>query len=207
MPQKAARRRPCQATVPRSNKSSTITLQPASVTRLPSCAPDSAAWSPADLPERIASNITVDEATGCWLVGAGNDISIDKDGYARYRGEGVHRIVYKTLVGEIPADRPVIDHVKARGCTWRNCCRPDHLEAVTVRTNTMRGSSFSAVNAAKDECDHGHPFDLLNCYWRPDGHRDCRICTARRQREYQQRKRQQAAATKLPSGAELGRAA
>ena len=70
----------------------------------------------------------------------------------------------------------------------------------------MRGTSSAAVNAAKDECDHGHPFDLFNTYFRPNGHRDCRICTARRQREYQARKRAPATVIELPA-TELGRAA
>jgi hypothetical protein len=156
--------------------------------------------------QAIAPNITVDGATGCWVVGPGNGVRLDKDGYARYRGQLVHRLVYVELVGEIPADRPVIDHVRARGCAWRNCAFPVHLEPVTVRTNTLRGASFAAVNFAKDECDHGHPFDLFNTYYRPDGSRDCRKCTARRQREYQKRLRQQVpGADRHQAG--LGRAA
>ena len=145
------------------------------------------------------------------MVGAGNGIRIDRDGYARYRGEGVHRLVYVELVGEIPASRPVLDHVKARGCIWRSCCFPGHLEPTTVRTNTLRGGSFSAVNAAKNECDHGHPYDLLNTYWYTarDGHvrRDCRTCIRRRVAEYTARQRQRATVTTLAPGADLGRAA
>ena len=159
-----------------------------------------------DLPEVITRRgVTLDEASGCWRVGGYHD----EDGYARIRGENAARVVWRALVGEIPADRPVIDHVAARGCAWRDCCRPDHLEPVTVRVNTMRGRSFAAVNAAKTECVHGHPFDLLGTYWRPDGHRDCRVCIRDRVRRYKQRKRQRAAAARLPaaSRAELGRAA
>ncbi len=158
-----------------------------------------------ELPGPIAANVTIDDTSGCWVVGPGNGISIDKDGYARYRGEGVHRIVYTALVGEIPADRPVIDHVKARGCTWRNCCRPDHLEAVTVRTNTMRGSSFAVTNYLKTHCGRCNtPYDLYNTY-HYRGRRDCRRCIARRVREYKQRQR--ATVTTLASAADLGRAA
>ena len=70
-------------------------------------------------------------------------------------------MVYRLLVGPI---RPgyQVDHVKAWGCTSRACLSPWHLEAVTARENTMRSSSFAAVNAAKAKCDSGHPFDLFN---------------------------------------------
>jgi len=89
------------------------------------------------------------------------------------------------------------------------CCRPDHLEPVTVRVNTLRGRSFSAINAAKSECIHGHPFDLLSTYWRPDGHRDCRICLRDRVKRYRKRKRQRETIASLvvPSRTGLRRAA
>ena len=138
-----------------------------------------------DLHEAIRNRITVHPLSGCWIVGG----ILDKDGYARIRGEGVHRVVYKLLAGEIPKDKPQLDHVVKLGCISRACCWPVHLEPVTARTNTLRGTSFAAVNAAKDECDHGHPYDLFNTYWRPDGHRDCRICIRRRVKEYKQRLR------------------
>ncbi|MGH3407862.1 MAG: hypothetical protein ACRDRJ_35975 [Streptosporangiaceae bacterium] len=155
-----------------------------------------------ELPELVLRRgIEVDQQSGCWLVGG----PLDKDGYARVAGEGAHRLVWRELVSPIETGL-VIDHVARRGCIWRNCVLIPHLEPVTVRTNTLRGRSFSAVNAAKDECDHGHPFDLLNTYWRPDGHRDCRACIRRRVREYKQRMRAEVI-TLASSAANLGRAA
>ena len=136
-----------------------------------------------DLPESIAGRMTVHPVSGCWIVGG----SLDKDGYARIGGEGAHRVVYRLLAGEIPEDKPQLDHVVKLGCISRACCWPAHLEPVTARTNTLRGTSFAAVNAAKDECDHGHPYDLFNTYWRPDGHRDCRICIRFRVAKYKRR--------------------
>ena len=142
-------------------------------------------WQVDDLPPRLAARVTVDPASGCWRVTTGYH---DDDGYTYYAGEGAHRVAYKHLVGPIPASRPVIDHVLANGCVWRDCVNVNgHLEPVTVRENTMRGRSFAVINAAKDECDHGHPFDLLNTYWCPDGSRDCRACIRRRTREYKRR--------------------
>jgi HNH endonuclease len=145
-----------------------------------------------DLPESIASRITVDEVSGCWKV-AGN---LDKNGYARIGGEGAHRVAYKLLVGPIP-EGLVLDHVEAWGCIWRCCAWPAHLEPVTPGINTLRGTSFSAVNAVKTECDYGHPFDLFNTYYRPNGHRDCRTCIRRRVAEYQQRQRESALELRL----------
>ena len=139
-----------------------------------------------DLPEPIRGRVTVDPESGCWRC----SLNHDRDGYARLRGEGVHRIAYKTLVGPIP-DHLVIDHVRARGCAWTDCCNPAHLEPVTRRVNTLRGTSFAALNFAKTNCGTcGEPYDLINTYvWR--GRRDCRACIRRRVREYKGRQRQQ----------------
>jgi hypothetical protein len=145
-------------------------------------------WTLADLPEWVRPNVTEFVLSGCWVVGPGNGIRIDRDGYARRGAAGVHRLIYTELVGEIPDDRPVLDHVEAWGCIFRSCAYPGHLEPVTVRENTMRGHSFAVTNAAKDECDHGHPFDVANTYhWR--GSRICRTCDRRRGHEYRQRLR------------------
>src|SRR5262249_28742610 len=99
-------------------------------------------WRVEDLPAHIAAQVTVDPVSGCWV----SDRNIDRDGYSRYGGEGVHRIAWRELVGPIP-DGLVLDHVKARGCATNACCWPAHLEPVTSRINTLRGRSFAAVNA------------------------------------------------------------
>ena len=145
-----------------------------------------------DLPESIARNVTIDPETGEWIWSG----LLDKDGYGRYSSEGVHRVVYRLMVGPI---RPgyQVDHVKAWGCTSRACLSPWHLEAVTARENTMRSSSFAAVNAMKTKCDSGHLFDLFNTYYRPDGHRDCRVCIRFRVAKYKRRIREAANASEL----------
>jgi hypothetical protein len=140
-----------------------------------------------DLPPSLAGRVTVDKASGCWKAGG----YLDKDGYARFRGEPAHRAVWEMYVGPIAAGL-VLDHVRARGCAWRNCILIRHLQPVTVRTNTQRGKA-----AAKDVCSHGHELDLFSTIWYQDGRRDCRKCVARRQREYKQRLRQQPGAVPL----------
>jgi hypothetical protein len=142
----------------------------------------------ADLPEPIASRIDVNPVAGCWVARG----PVDRDGYARYRDTGLHRVVRTLLIGEIP-DGLVLDHVKARGCQSKACCWPGHLGPVTHRTNVLRGTSFAAVNYAKVSCDNGHEYDLLNTYFRPDGHRDCRTCIRRRVAEYKARQRSELA--------------
>jgi hypothetical protein len=153
------------------------------------------------LPAAIAGSIVVHPVSHCW-VWTGRT---DRDGYGRLGSQGIHRVVYRLLVGEIPADRPILDHQAAAGCIFRSCCFPGHLRPSTIRENTLAGRSFAAINAGKTRCDHGHPYDLFNTYWRPDGHRDCRACIRRRVREYKGRKR--AAAAELTRSGQLRQAA
>jgi hypothetical protein len=137
-----------------------------------------------DLPESIAARITIHPQSGCWIAAG----PTSRDGYARLGKEGLHRVVYRLLAGEIPP-RLVLDHVAARGCISRACVWPAHHEPVTTRVNILRGRSFAAINAAKDECDHGHPYDMYTTYIRPNGHRDCRVCIRARVAKYQRKVR------------------
>ena len=169
---------------------------PASATNLslkvaPTCRvpPDAAAFSLASLPAHLAALVAVDPETGEWIWTG----RIDRDGYGRIGNRGVHREVYKQMVGPIGPGLQ-IDHVQKWGCTSRACLSPWHLEAVPGIVNVLRGASFAAVNAAKTRCDHGHEFDLYNTYFRPNGHRDCRTCIRLRVRKYQRRQRQRAKA-------------
>lgn len=67
-----------------------------------------------------------------------------------------------------------IDHL----CRNRKCVNPLHLEAVTRKTNVLRGVSPSAKNAVKTTCAKGHMFDDKNTYVRirKGGGRACREC-------------------------------
>ena len=87
--------------------------------------------------------------------------------------------MWERFVGEVP-DGHNIDHVKARGCVWRDCVNLAHLDCVPIAVNNLRSDSRSALNARKDACDWGHEFDLINTRWKPDGRRECIACDPRR---------------------------
>jgi hypothetical protein len=122
------------------------------------------------------------DADGCWRW-TGAHIG---DGYGNLWVAGksrlAHRVAYELLVGPIPAGLE-IDHL----CRVRDCVNPEHLEVVTGKENALRGISFAAENAVKEECVNGHPFDDVNTYRRPNGNRDCRVCGRERAARYRAR--------------------
>lgn len=89
-----------------------------------------------------------------------------------------HRISYQHFIGPIP-DGLELDHL----CRETRCVNPAHLEAVTHAENTRRHFAFQT------HCKHGHLLDERNTYRYTNGRRQCRLCTAQRQREYKQRKK------------------
>jgi HNH endonuclease len=145
---------------------------------------------PADLPERLAVKVRIDLLTGCWLWIA----YCDRDGYGRaYWQRGVtraHIVVYRLLVGKVP-DELELDHVRERGCRWRCCCNPAHLEPVTRRENLLRSPytmpSISKANP-RTRCPQGH--SLADAIKKPDGsYHACRQCRREWEREYKRRQR------------------
>lgn len=106
-------------------------------------------------------------------------------GYGRLTVDGVltyaHRYSYTLLVGPIPYGLG-IDHL----CRVHLCVRPDHLEPVTTRVNTLRGLSPSAGNAIKTHCSRGHELTGPNLYrWK--NHRRCVTCNTEAARRYRHR--------------------
>lgn len=134
------------------------------------------------LAERLWSGAVAD-GTGCWPW----QRSRDPSGYGRIqvggrstnggRLLGAHRIAYKLVKGPIPEGLQ-IDHL----CRNRRCINPDHLEAVTMRENTLRGFGVAACHARQTHCKRGHPFDEANTDRGEAGRRRCRICTRLRVR-------------------------
>jgi hypothetical protein len=118
-------------------------------------------------PARIASRISVED---CWLWEGATT-----NGYASMWLDGLrvygHRKAYELAKGPIAANRQ-IDHL----CRRRNCVNPDHLEAVTQRTNILRGQSPSARQARQTLCKRGHPLSGDNLERFRDGKRRCKQC-------------------------------
>lgn len=136
-----------------------------------------------DLSSRFWRKVDKGGPGGCWLWTANKNrggygfIKIDR------RNRSAHRVAYELSVGPIP-DGLTIDHL----CRVRHCVNPAHLEVVTKRTNTLRGTSPSAVHARKTHCTHGHKFTPENTYhWR--GGRKCRACHRRLNAKWRARRR------------------
>jgi hypothetical protein len=109
----------------------------------------------------------------------------DADGYATITRERkswrVHRYVWTKLRGPIPPGH-VLDHVRERGCVFRDCIDLDHLEPVSVTINAKRVVPW---NSRKTHCPRGHDFETFAVYRvRRDGRvrRDCDECARERAR-------------------------
>jgi len=111
---------------------------------------------------------------------------LNSNGYGLIRVDGVkrgvHRVAYEVLVGPIP-DGYEIDHVWSRGCRFRDCIEPSHLEAVTREENVRR------MTQKRTHCGRGHEFSEANTAWRVvKGVRtNSRICRTCRQHNREQR--------------------
>lgn len=124
----------------------------------------------------------VDKSGSCWMWTG----RTDRYGYGRFKLDRrmalAHRVSFLFSLGSIPPGM-TIDHL----CRNRACVRPDHLEVVTRKVNSLRGIGPTAVNARKTVCNSGHPFSPENTYTRPNGHRDCRTCIRARVAAYRAR--------------------
>lgn len=136
----------------------------------------------------------VDRSGECWLW----LLQRTSEGYGRVRVNGerwfAHRFSYTIAKGPIPPEL-TIDHL----CRTRACVRPDHLEAVTVSVNVLRGQTPQALNLAKTHCQRGHPFDDANTRLTGNGrHRVCRACRRQStQRRYEAGQHQGPATTRV----------
>jgi hypothetical protein len=139
---------------------------------------------------RFFSRIARETPGGCWEWDRPR-----KDGYGQFAAGNnrvsvpAHRWSYEFLVGPVP-DGLDLDHL----CRNRRCVNPDHLDPVPNAENILRGTSPSASNARKTECEHGHALDTGNTYITPDGRRQCRACRSAASTKYQMRRARQRAA-------------
>ncbi len=132
--------------------------------------------------ERFEEKINKSNSSDCWLWNG----KIDPHGYSLFSIQGkwnrAHRVAYTLFIGPIPKNL-TLDHL----CRVRNCVNPNHLEAVTIKVNTLRGTSFSVLNALKTHCPHNHPYSESNTYLYK-GERHCKSCNVVNMRNYRARK-------------------
>jgi hypothetical protein len=126
------------------------------------------------IPHRYWEKVT-ELPNGCWQW----DGHRSPGGYGQCKAKALtgqrvivaHRMFYLVLVGPIP-DGLQLDHL----CRHPSCVNPSHMEIVTARENTLRGTSMVAQNAQKTHCKRGHEFTSENTRLLKNDARECRQC-------------------------------
>lgn len=134
------------------------------------------------LPDLFWSKVMVyPTPDACWEWQA----SKNKKGYGRFalarEVKLAHRLSYEAVLGPVPSGLQ-LDHL----CRTPSCVRPDHLEPVSSRVNTMRGQGVAAEFARRTHCGKGHEYTPENLI--PGvGHRQCRACFRIKDRDRKRR--------------------
>lgn len=141
---------------------------------------------------------------GCWPWLAGK--TAGGYGYVWFdqKMQPAHRIAWELLRGEPVPDGLTLDHL----CRAKSCVNPGHLDPVDHRTNVLRGTSPTAINARRAYCFRGHELTSENTIQRPGrpGVRgECRTCARElgreRLRRFRERQREAKAAARAAEAA------
>ena len=110
----------------------------------------------------------------CWIWQGSTQNGYGVTGFAGVPSGRVHRSVF--LLSERPIPEGLcLDHL----CRVRACCNPDHLEAVTLRENALRGLSFERLT----HCSRGHAVRESAYRVPKTGMHYCRACKNLRRRQ------------------------
>ena len=105
--------------------------------------------------KRIFPYILIDPVTQCW-----NWTRKLDNGYGRiwFRGKvwRVYRLLYTWKTGKVPKWKNFTDKEIDHICNNRACVNPNHLQLISHKENTLKGSGPTAVNKRKNRCKHGH---------------------------------------------------
>lgn len=138
-----------------------------------------------EIPPLIRFFNKVEIADTCWDWQA----YLDDEGYGHFWFDHTmklaHVFLYELLEGPIPEGME-LDHL----CRNRACVNPSHVQPVIHLENIRRGDS-GKPQSSRTHCPAGHPYDEVNTYISPTGHRNCRICRSRRANEYHKRIRRE----------------
>ena len=142
-------------------------------------------WADAGVPAEDRFWARVEKSDGCWNW-TGHTTG---HGYGRIIVDGkkmqAHVYSYVLHGGVVPKGW-VVDHlchnrdVSCLGggaCPHRRCMNPAHLEAVTNRSNLLRGHTIVARQSEQTRCKRDHPLSGDNLIVRR-GKRECRKCKA-----------------------------
>jgi hypothetical protein len=134
--------------------------------------------------ERFFEKVRIDPS-GCWIwegalgkAGYGTfNLGRYEDGYT-----SAHIYTYTMLFGPVPSGLQ-LDHL----CRVRACCNPWHLEAVSSRTNALRGAHPWVTQPRKTHCNYGHTLTEETRY----ASGSCRICARQRAKAWKATHRHQ----------------
>lgn len=126
--------------------------------------------------DRGGPEVTINgKISQCWMWQGGNR---NQSGYGNFwslvdkKNYLAHKWIYEKCVGPVPHSL-VLDHKCDNGPL--GCVNYNHTFPTTIRTNVLRGTGITAINAAKTHCIHGHLITGRR-WFNGKEERFCKIC-------------------------------